>query len=280
MAGIQVAEFPLDETVRRIGLLKEFLPQIGDDLLTFQDEVFIDRSSSEDEDLALMKKADRFVEKELLGFLRSTFFEDEIYSEEEGELGEKGDFQWWIDPVDGTRNFIHGLPHFCIAAGLCYREDPVAGIVFAPALSSLYHAVKGSGAFRNENPIQVSRVPNIKRALISSGLPYERRPILSSIMANISAFIGAGAGLRRTGSTSLDLCWIAEGRFDAMWERGISPWDVCAASVIVREAGGLLSDFSGRSFYLQSAELVASNEILHEEVVETLRKAQGLEGMN
>ena len=280
MSDTSIAEFPLDEVVRRARFVIDLLPEVGLGLTQFQDQSRIQASKSSGEDMSLMTKADKFVEQRLLGAISTNFPEDRIHSEEEGETGQDGDYQWWIDPVDGTRNFIHGVPLYCISVGLCFREQPVAGIVSVPALGEIYHAIHGSGAFKNEMPLQVSPMDSIERALVSSGLPYERVSILNSLVANIAAFVATGTGLRRTGSTVLDLCWIAEGRFDAMWERDVTPWDTAAASVIVREAGGRLSDFLGQPFNFKSPELVASNAVLHESVIETLTKARDVEGIN
>ena len=152
-----------------------------------------------------MSRADELVEIELLELLQATFPEDQIHSEERGKIGEAGAFQWWIDPVDGTRNFIHGGPLYCISIGLCHREEPVAGVVYVPTQATTYHAIQGSGAYKNDTPINVSDVDSLDRALVSSGLPFKREGILRDIMANISAIIASGAGLRRTGS-AVSIC--------------------------------------------------------------------------
>ena len=261
-------------------LIAALLVDLASELTFFQSRLNFKDSDSAAKDRDLMVGADRFVEERLLGPIAENFPRDRIFSEEEGESGPDGDFQWWIDPVDGTRNFIHGLPTYAVSVGLCYRDDPVAGVVQLPALGAVYRAVQGAGAFKNDAALHVSRTNSLDRALISSGLPFNRRDVLGSLTAHISAFISAGAGLRRTGSTAIDLCWIAEGRFDAMWEQGVSPWDTCAASVILREAGGRLSDFSGKPYDPHSGELIASNGVLHDSVTKTLQNARKVEGMN
>lgn len=280
MSEAQLVEFPLDDVEDRIRSLLAILPEIGVGLREYRSQISIRYSTSPDDDRLLMRKADRFVEKRLLGPIRAGFPRDFIHSEEEGDLGEDGEFHWWIDPVDGTRNLVHGLPLYCIVLGLCFRDDPVAGIVLVPELSETYHAIRGGGAYKNEQPVEVSTMPDLERGLIANGLPYERRKILNVLMADISAFATAGAGLRRTGSTALDLCWVADGRLDAMWERGVRPWDVCGPSVIIREAGGRLSDFSGSAFDMFDPEIVASNGVLHGSVIETLKKGREIEAMN
>jgi myo-inositol-1(or 4)-monophosphatase len=224
-----------------------------------------------------MEKADRTISHTIVRSLQTQFPEDKIVSEDEGQVGSDGDFEWWCDPVDGTRNFIHGIPFFCISMGLTWRGSPVGGVVHVPAMGQTgltYHAIVGQGAFKNQNPIHVSTVSQLERAVMASGLPYRRKEIIGDILGDIFAFVTTGIGLRRTGSVILDLCWIAEGKFDALWDRDISPWDSCAASVILFEAGGKISGYLGEKFDIQQTRIVASNGILHEEAVSVLQKAR------
>lgn len=280
MSEAGLVEFPLDDAKLRLDTLREYLPRIAVELVRFQPQVAIGQSASAAEDHQLMRRADQFAEERLLGVLNERFPRDLIHSEEAGDSGQDGEFQWWVDPVDGTRNFIHGVPAFCIAVGLCFRGAPIMGAVYLPTAESMYHAIKGGGAFRDDQPIRVSEVHSLDRALIASGLPYARADILPGLMANISAFVAAGAGLRRSGSSALDLCWTADGRFDAMWERGVSPFDTCGASVIVAEAGAKLTNFDGQPFDFSFPEIVAGNPTIHAAAVEALRKAITVEGWN
>ncbi len=272
--------FPQDEVENRIAHLMHILPGLGMNLLSYQKEAHIARSSSAIADRELMKKAELQIEDSMIATINDHYPRDRIYSEERGRAGEDGEFEWWLDPLDGTRNYIHGVPLFCIAAGLCFRGTPVAGVVMVPAFSDLYHAVHGDGAYKNHNPIEVSGLSRIERTLIATGLPYRRQEIITEIVADVSAFITSGTGLRRTGSAILDLCWVAEGRLDAMWERGLDPHDLCAPSVILREAGGRLSDFDGKPFDLFLSDVIASNALLHPQILELLGKARKVEGMN
>ncbi|MBI3394264.1 MAG: inositol monophosphatase [Spirochaetia bacterium] len=280
MGDAGIIEFPLDDVEHRVNTVLGFLPDLGKSLLSIQPDMTIRRSVSAATDRALMQKADRHIEKAILSGLSSIYVQDGIVSEEDGRSGGDGDFQWWIDPVDGTRNFIHNQPLFCISIGLCFRGHPVAGVVYAPALSETYTAVYGSGAFKNGNEIFVSPVSSIERSLVATGLPYHRKEILSDLMADISAFVSSGSGLRRTGSAIIDMCWIAEGRLEAMWERGVKPWDLCAASVIVREAGGKITGFGGEAFDMHTPDVVVSNQVSHDSIVDILRQARAIEGMN
>ena len=280
MSGAQLAEFPLDDAVARMTMLREHLPRIAAELLRFQRQVAIGQSHNAAEDRELMRRTDRFVEEKLLSAITDLFVRDAIFSEEAGRAGGEGEFQWWIDPVDGTRNFIHGVPAFCMAVGVCFRGTPILGAVYLPTADMLYHAIRGGGAFRDQEPIHVSGVATLDRALIASGLPYARSDVLPILMANISAFVAAGSGMRRSGSSVLDLCWTAEGRFDCMWERGVSPFDTCGASVIVAEAGGKVSNFAGETFDFEFPEIVAGNPHIHSAAVDALRAARTVEGVN
>ncbi|HMU82027.1 MAG TPA: inositol monophosphatase family protein [Leptospiraceae bacterium] len=273
----QIVGFPLDETERRIRHVISIMPALGRSLLSSQDSLNIRNSSSSQSDKILMEKADRTISHTIVRSLQTQFPEDKIVSEDEGQVGSDGDFEWWCDPVDGTRNFIHGIPFFCISMGLTWRGSPVGGVVHVPAMGQTgltYHAIVGQGAFKNQNPIHVSTVSQLERAVMASGLPYRRKEIIGDILGDIFAFVTTGIGLRRTGSVILDLCWIAEGKFDALWDRDISPWDSCAASVILFEAGGKISGYLGEKFDIQQTRIVASNGILHEEAVSVLQKAR------
>ncbi len=280
MTQIQMVEFPMDEVQSRLAIVSSALIQLGPRLLEYQEKITIRDSHTAAHDRQLMQAADLFAEKVIVAPIQTNFTKDRIHSEEAGTLGEDGEFEWWIDPVDGTRNFIHGLPLFCCSVGLAFRGTPIAGIVLVPALGDTYTAVYGSGANKNSRPIRVTAVEDIRRALVVTGLPYHRDEIVTELLADISAFVSSGTGLRRTGSAILDMCWIAEGRFDAMWERGVKSWDLCAAAVILGEAGGKLTSFTGGMFDLKLPEIIASNGAIHNRIVEILSQARSVEGIN
>jgi myo-inositol-1(or 4)-monophosphatase len=276
----EILDFPAEEAEERLQFVKSIIPSMGNELIRFQSQISIRNSADHRSDRLLMNEADAFIQKKLTESIRSQFPDDSILSEESFKDMKEGHFSWWLDPVDGTRNFIHGVPLYVISAGLAFRDDPVGGIVYAPALRDLYYALKGNGAYKNNNPIQVSSVDAVERLLVSSGLPFHRKDILKEILTDLSAFIRSGSGLRRTGSTVLDLCWIAEGRFDALWEREIEAWDTCAASVILTEAGGKMTGFHGEAHHLQLKDILASNNRVHEELIKIMKSSQNMEGMN
>lgn len=272
------AEFPLDEVQKRMAFLLNIMPAIGDNLVELQKDVVANRSGLPFREI--LASVDEHAERPILVSLQSNFAGDRISSELAGDQGKDGDFHWWIDALDGSRNYVHGNPLFCISAGVTYRDHPVAGAVFVPAFHELYRAIYGEGAYKNDRRIETSGTASLDTALVASGLPYQRRGIINELIGDMSAIISAGAGLRKTGSAVLDICWIAEGRFDAMWERNVHPWDTCAAGVILREAGGRLSDFQGRIFDVNTGDIVASNGLLHNDILGILKQVREIGGSN
>ena len=184
--------------------------------------------------------------------------------EERGEVpGVDASHRWIVDPLDGTTNFLHGVPLFAISIGLEREGQLVAGVVYNPISDELYTAEKGKGAFLNDRRrLRVAARKSIADALITIGIPHLGRPDHGRFLKELPGVMREVAGVRRTGSAALDLAWTAAGRFDAYWERGIRPWDMAAGIVLVREAGGVVSDFSGGSTMLESTEVLATNASL------------------
>ncbi len=276
----EILDFPSEEAEERAAFISGLMPALGEELLRFQPDCSIHNAGDVKADRILMNQADAFLQTKITDAIRLHYPEDTIISEEHYTDDRQGDFTWWLDPVDGTRNFIHGVPLFVISAGISWKGDPAAGVVYAPVFKELYKGVKGCGAFKNGNPIQVSSLDEPARLLVSAGLPFRRREILKEIMTDLSAFIRSGSGLRRTGSLILDLCWIAEGRFDALWERDTEAWDTCGASVILTEAGGRMTGFSGDDYTLKTRDILASNAGVHPDLIRILQSSQNAEGMN
>jgi myo-inositol-1(or 4)-monophosphatase len=183
-------------------------------------------------------------------------------------------FRWVIDPLDGTTNFAHGYPRFAVSIGVEHRGEPAVGVVYDPLLDECYHAVAGGGAFRNGKPIRVSAETAFDRALCATGFAYDKRENDDNL-AEFRAVLKAARELRRDGSASLDLCYVACGRLDGYWEHKLKPWDVAAGGLIVREAGGRVSDRAGRDAWRSGAEIVATNGALHEALLAVLGGAAG-----
>ncbi|HUJ38011.1 MAG TPA: inositol monophosphatase family protein [Hyphomicrobium sp.] len=184
--------------------------------------------------------------------------------EERGEIaGVDASHRWIVDPLDGTTNFLHGVPLFAISIGLEREGQLVAGVIYNPISDELYTAEKGKGAFLNDRRrLRVAARKSVADALITIGIPHLGRPDHGRFLKELPGVMKEVAGVRRTGSAALDLAWTAAGRFDAYWERGIRPWDMAAGIVLVREAGGVVSDFSGGATMLESSEVLATNAAL------------------
>ncbi|MCX7808945.1 MAG: hypothetical protein N2515_10075 [Deltaproteobacteria bacterium] len=197
---------------------------------------------------------------------------------------------WYIDPIDGTTNFAHGLPLFCISLGLVERdgskEQPLLGVVYAPAMDCLYFGGAGLGAYcetkGSRKRLEVSSVSTIERALLASGFPSaelrrkmalgEKEPWAASQKERLWRLDAIGHGVRRLGVAALEICWVAEGRFDAFWDFGLRPWDVAGATAILNEAGGKATDVDGGELDLHRARYLASNGKLHSALVEAMRE--------
>ena len=197
-----------------------------------------------------------------------------ILAEESGmsgaQDGEAG--RWVIDPLDGTTNFAHQYPFFCVSIGFEQAGNVLCGAVYDPCRDELFSAARGEGSFMNGQPLQVSEIEKLGSALILTGFPYGVRQKMKTAMAQFEAFLFDSQAVRRGGSAALDLCYIALGRCDGFWEMDLHPWDTAAGRVILEEAGGRLSDFAGNPFSIYGKQIVASNGKIHEEMVDVLRR--------
>jgi myo-inositol-1(or 4)-monophosphatase len=198
-----------------------------------------------------------------------------------GFLGEEGGahvgadrtHRWIVDPLDGTTNFLHGIPHFAVSIALERNGAIVAALTYNPANDELFVAEHGKGAFLNDRRIRVASRQRLADAVVACGLPHYGRGDLALARREIAAAQQHFAGLRRFGAATLDLAWIAAGRFDAYWERDLSPWDLAAGMLLVREAGGFASDPDGGDAVLATGHIVAGNETMHRELLDLLKKA-------
>jgi myo-inositol-1(or 4)-monophosphatase len=189
--------------------------------------------------------------------------------EERGEIaGDDKSHRWIVDPLDGTTNFLHGVPLFAISIGLEREGQLVAGLIYNPISDEMFAAEKGKGAFLNDRRrLRVAARKNLSDALVTTGIPHLGRSGHPVFLREIKEVIRHVAGVRRTGSAALDLAWIAAGRFDAYWERDIKAWDMAAGIVLVREAGGTVSDLSGGSSMLDKGQVLAANSTLHKDIL-------------
>ena len=181
--------------------------------------------------------------------------------------------RWIVDPLDGTTNFLHGIPHFAISLALERDGEIVAGVIYEPLRDEMFWAEKGAGAFLNDRRLRVSARRQLAEALIGTGIPFVGRGDHPSFLATLGAVMDATSGIRRLGVASLDLAYVAAGRLDGYWEFNLSPWDLAAGILLVREAGGYVTDMAGGSGMLASGDVIAANDHLHSPLSQLLKKA-------
>ncbi len=226
-------------------------------------------------DVDLVTVADRAVEKLIRTRIAETWPDHGIYGEEGTREGLERQFRWYVDPLDGTTNFAHGLPQFCVSMGLEQRTligdgvgdgKLVAGAIYDPMRDELYCAEAGRGAFLNGKRMHVSRIPDLAESLVATGFPSRKRHDNPNIHF-YHEFTLRSHGVRRAGSAALDLAYVACGRYEAFWEFNLNPWDTAAGILLLEESGGRVTDFSGGPFRLDSREVLASNGLIHDELV-------------
>jgi myo-inositol-1(or 4)-monophosphatase len=191
-----------------------------------------------------------------------------------GGEGEDATRRWIVDPLDGTTNFLHGIPHFAISVALEQDGEVVAGVVFNPINDELFWAEKGQGTFLNDRRLRVSGRHQMADALLATGIPFLGHGDTPGFQAELEALMPHVAGIRRMGSASLDLAYVAAGRFDGFWESGLKPWDIAAGIVLVQEAGGFVTEKHGQGSPLHADSLLAANPALHKPIAAALRQAQ------
>lgn len=205
----------------------------------------------------------------------SACFPDHDFIGEEGLSKNRGEeFRWIIDPLDGTTNYAHGFPIFCVSIALEWKEEIVLGVVYDPMRREMFSAVKEEGAFLNGKKIQVSSIGDLDKSLVATGFPYDLRESKVNNIDHFNNFVVRVQAIRRCGSAAMDLCYVACGRFDGFWELKLKPWDVAAGALIVKEAGGKISDFKNGEFSIFSNEILATNGLIYTQMVEVLQIGQ------
>ncbi|MGH7844386.1 MAG: inositol monophosphatase family protein [Candidatus Binatia bacterium] len=215
----------------------------------------------------LVTTIDHASEELIVQSLHQRFPQHSILAEEKVTLAGKEDYRWIIDPLDGTTNFVHTYPQFSVSIALERNAETVLGLVYDPLREERFHALKDDGAFLNGERIFVSEVSRLEKALLATGFPYDRKENPDFYLAFFKAFMDSCHGIRRAGSAALDLCYVACGRLDGFWELKLHAWDTAAASLIVREAGGSVTDFAGKEFSVWGEQTLASNGRIHAEMV-------------
>lgn len=206
------------------------------------------------------KTAEKLIIEGLLGLIEGAGF-----IAEENTVSNRGEvYNWIIDPLDGTTNFIHGVPAFCVSIGLVRNNELILGVIYEPNFDEMFYAWEGSKAYLNNQVIEVSAVNELSQSLIATGFPYHNYDRMSEYMQVFDYCMRNTHGLRRWGSAAIDLAYVACGRFEAFYEYGLNPWDVAAGAFIVQQAGGKVSDFSGQNNFLFGKEIIATNDGIFE----------------
>jgi myo-inositol-1(or 4)-monophosphatase len=252
----------------------EIVLQAGEIQLARRDTGFkIDKKGTID----LVTEVDLECERLCRRVIGERFPDHDVLAEEMGGgPGERSpsSYRWVFDPLDGTTNYAHGLPIFCSSLALEVDGRAVVGAIFDPTRQELFTAERGGGAFLNGQPLAVSKADALINGLIVTGFPYDVHQQAGDLIEMFAAFLGRARAVRRLGSAALDLCYVAAGRFEAFWEQHLKPWDVAAGALIVEEAGGRISGMDGSPFDPAAAHLIASNGLVHEEMLTVIRETR------
>jgi myo-inositol-1(or 4)-monophosphatase len=208
-------------------------------------------------------------EQAIIRTLRDAYPDHSILAEESGASGES-DYQWIIDPLDGTTNFIHGFPQYAVAIALLHRSVITQAVIYDPSRNDLFTATRGRGAFLNDQRMRVSRRIRLKASLIGTGFPFRQLDHLEVYIAILRDMMKGAAGVRRGGSAALDLAYVAAGRLDGFWELGLSPWDIAAGALLIMESGGLVGDLHGESTYMKTGNIIAGTPKIFVELLRTI----------
>lgn len=224
----------------------------------------------------LVTQIDKQTEEIIINKIRAKYPDHDFLAEESGSHNKQSEYRWVIDPLDGTLNFTHGVPLFSVSIAVEVKGEIVAGVVYEPNLQELFTAEKGKGAFLNKKPVKVSRVDTLIESMMVTGFPYTIRDNPENAVQHFVNLLMKAQGIRRLGSAAVDLCYVACGRFEGFWEVSLSPWDMAAGVLMVQEAGGRFTDFHGKPSSIYTKQVLATNGLVHDKVVEILE--EGLAG--
>lgn len=221
---------------------------------------------SEKSENEFVSEADKVAEDTILAIIRKAYPDHAILAEEAGKNGQD-DYLWIIDPLDGTTNYLHGFPQFAISIALEHRGKLMCGVVYDPLRDELFIGEQGKGAYLNDRRIRVSARKGLAGALLGTGIPYRDRRFIDTYLAMLKVLVVDTAGIRRPGSAALDLAYVAAGRIDGFWELGLAPWDFAAGTLLIREAGGVVSDLSGGHNHFETGNLIAGGVRIHNQLL-------------
>lgn len=217
-----------------------------------------------------ISEVDQACEQVIIETIRKAYPSHAILAEESGQSG-KDDYEWIIDPLDGTTNYLHGFPQFAISIALTYRGKLESAVVYDPLRDEMFTADRGNGAQLNDRRLRVSDRKSLDGALLGTGIPYNDQRYIDAYLDMMKEFAKKTAGIRRPGSAALDFCYVAAGRIDGFWELGLNVWDFAAGALIIQEAGGVVTDISGGTKYLETGNVIAGNLRVHGEMLKTIK---------
>jgi len=218
-------------------------------------------------------QVDKAAEAAAIEVIRKAYPDHAILAEESGAGAgtAHSDYRWIIDPLDGTTNFIHGFPQYCVSIGIEHRGALAHAVVYDPGKNELFSASKGRGAFLNDRRLRVTRCAQLRDALVGTGFPFKELTRLDLYTRQLRTIMSSCIGVRRAGSAALDLAYVAAGRLDAFWELGLSPWDMAAGALLIKEAGGLVGDLQGEANFLESGDITAATPKIYAQLLAALR---------
>ena len=223
-------------------------------------------------------QVDKAAEAAVIDTIRLAFPDHDVLGEESGAIdGQRGaaagkaEYRWIIDPLDGTTNFIHGFPQYCVSIALQHRGATTHGVIYDPAKNELFTASKGGGAFLDDRRMRVTKCLNLKDALVGTGFPFKELSRLDLYMRQLKNMMQGSSGVRRAGAAALDLAYVAAGRLDAFWEMGLAPWDMAAGALMIQEAGGMVGDLSGDAGWLEKGDIAAATPKVFTELLAALK---------
>lgn len=216
-------------------------------------------------------KIDKEAEQAIISKIKQSYPDHAFYGEEFGKQGDDETFTWVIDPLDGTTNFIKGIPHFCVSIALLHKGRLDQAVVFDPIRGELFTASKGAGAQLNGYRIRASKARDLNQTVLATAFPFKQKDLMPEFNAQFTKIFAEAGDIRRSGSAALDMAYVAAGRYDGYWEKGIQPWDIAAGELLVREAGGLVTDCKGNNDPLYSGEIVAGSPRVVQQLVKHLK---------
>jgi myo-inositol-1(or 4)-monophosphatase len=241
----------------------------GDVILRYHNQIdllTIENKAAND----FVSEVDKAAESAIINEIKKVFPQHSILAEESGEIVGDSEYQWIIDPLDGTTNYLHSFPQYAVSLALYEKNVAAHAVVYDPFKEELFYASKGEGAYLNDERIRVTKTRGLENALVGTGFPFKHPQHLDCYLDTFKAIHPQVAGIRRAGSAALDLAYVAAGRLDGFWEIGLNNWDMAAGALLVKEAGGFIGDFSGRDQYLETGNVVAGNGEAYKAILKTI----------